>query len=150
VWRPVILLDAGSKDEALRAFNEIARVDLAEVRQDWIYLYDIADLAQAALRFGDLAVAARCREALAPHAGLTCVAAAFGAWGGAVDHHLGALALALGDARDALDHLEAALRVHKAFGAGPWAEATQSLLVAAKDPLHRSTGLRGSRTPEPC
>jgi hypothetical protein len=44
------------------------------------------------------------------------------------------LALALGDARDALDHLEAALRVHKAFGAGPWAEATQSLLVAAKTP----------------
>ena len=140
VWRPVILLDAGRNDEALRAFNEIAGVDLTMVRQDWIYLYDIADLAQVALRFGDLTVAARCRAALAPYTGLTCVAAAFGAWGGAVDHHLGASALALGNLRDAVGHLEAALRVHKAFGAGPWIEATQSLLAAAKESYGRSTG----------
>lgn len=132
IWRPLILLDAGRRDEAEHAFADTAVVPLDHVRRDWVFLHNVFDLGEAAVRLGRHDVADRCRRALAPYSGTVCVTSATVAVAGAVDHHLGALALALGDVAAAIEHLEAALVVHERLGARPWADASRDLLDRAR------------------
>lgn len=91
-----------------------------------------ADLGEAAVRLGDLEVTRRCYEAMLPYAGRGIVVSGLVAFGGAVDHHLGFLALALGDRGGAPRHLHTALAIHARLGTPAWAEASWALLPQAE------------------
>jgi tetratricopeptide (TPR) repeat protein len=131
VERPVMLLDAGRIDEARRLFDEVTCIPLDQVARDRIFLHNMADLAEAATRLDTVDVSARCYEAMRPYAGTTCVAPAMVCFSGAVDHHLGLLAVHLGRVDEAVRHLEIAIRIHQRLGARLWEQASRDLLVQA-------------------
>jgi tetratricopeptide (TPR) repeat protein len=144
VERPVMLLDAGHEDEARDAFEQAARIPIELVKRDWIFLYNLADLAEAAIRLGANDVAARCYETLLPYAGGMCVATALVCFGGAVDHHLGHLALHLGRRREAMAHLDSAASLHDRVGAPGWARASRELLERARAEASASAEREGA------
>ena len=131
VERPLMLLDAGRIDEARACLDQLRRVPLDRLKRDWIYLHNVTELAEVAIGVGDHDLAAECYAALFPYAGETCLVSALVSFGGAVDHHLGALALALGDREGAVRHLQAALAMHERLGARLWAQATRTLVQEA-------------------
>jgi len=61
-----------------------------------------------------------------------------------VDHHLGALAAALGDTNRAEEHFRAALAMHERLGAAAWTRLTAQALaeLAAKQPMPVANELR--------
>jgi hypothetical protein len=93
-----------------------------------------AELGEAAAAAGLLGPCRRFYDALAPYAGTTVVIAAAVGFGGAVDHHLGVLAAALGRTGDAVEHFERAAAMHERLGARPWLARTQVEWAAV---LHR-------------
>jgi tetratricopeptide (TPR) repeat protein len=131
VWPPLIHLDAGDPAGARAAHQVAAAVPLDEVRRSWIFLHNVADLAEAAVRLDDRETARRCYAALLPYSGMASVVSGLVCFGGAVDHHLGRLALALGDPGTAATHLRSAVELHRRLGARPWAEASRALLAQA-------------------
>ena len=84
----------------------------------------VASMAFAAELAAALGARAACRwlyDALAPSAGGAAVIGAGIVFRGAVDHHLGVLAAALGEPGAAGAHLERALAAHERLGARAWA-----------------------------
>lgn len=92
------------------------------------------------MRFGGLDVAGRCYDSLLPYAGRVSVVSAFVCFGGAVDHHLGALVLALGNATAAVEHFQEALDIHQRLGATPWSNASRQLLAKGRAALATTSG----------
>lgn len=131
VERIVMLLDAGRDHEARALLAIAAAVPLDAVKRDWIFVHNVIDLAEAAVRLDDLALARRCYEALEPFAGTACVVTAFVCFSGAVDHHLGVLALALSDLDHAVEHLRAGAEMHRRLGAQTWLSHSRDLLAEA-------------------
>ncbi len=78
-----------------------------------------------------------------PHAGNAVVTAGVVGFGGAVDHHLGVLAAAVGRADAAIDHFEDAAQMHGRLGARPWLARTQVEWAAAL--RARNLGADGGR-----
>jgi hypothetical protein len=76
-------------------------------------------------------------ERLRPYAGTHVVVGGCASYHAAIDHHLGALAAALGDTAAAEAHFRAALAMHERLGAAGWArlseQALAGLQVAAPD-----------------
>jgi hypothetical protein len=93
-----------------------------------------------------LGARAACRwlyDTLAPHAGGAAVIGAGIVFRGAVDHHLGVLAAALGEPAAARAHLERALAVHERLGARAWAGGSRrelERLAAGVDPAAVTAG----------
>jgi hypothetical protein len=90
----------------------------------------LAGLARAAMVVAPEGVpeCAQVYAALAPYAGCAVVVGVAVGFAGAVDHHLGLLARALGDEAAARKHLTAALDIHERLGAVPWALWTRTAL----------------------
>jgi hypothetical protein len=100
----------------------------------------VASMAFASELAATLEARAACRwlyDTLAPHAGQAAVIGAGIVFRGAVDHHLGVLAAALGEPAAARAHLEQALAAHQRLGARAWADRSRrelERLAAAPDP----------------
>ncbi len=125
------LLAAGRHEEARQVFVTVASTKMH--RQPYLLwnMIHLPYLAQVAVAFDDPELIAECYGALRPYAGTTCVIAAAVAFCGAVDHHLGVLALAMERADDAAAHLEEALAIHERLRARPWAALTRYWLARA-------------------
>ncbi len=68
-------------------------------------------------------------ERLLPWAGTHVVVTGCASYHAAVDHHLGALAAALGDTTRAEEHFRAALAMHERLGAAAWTRLTADALA---------------------
>ncbi len=125
------LLAAQRHEEARHAFATVASTGIH--RQSYLLwnMVHLPQLAEAAVAFDDPKLVTECYGALRPYAGTTCVIAAAVAFRGAVDHHLGVLALAMERADVAAAHLEDALAIHERLGARPWAALTRYWLARA-------------------
>jgi tetratricopeptide (TPR) repeat protein len=97
-----------------------------------------AVMADAVIVAGSSEQQASVYELLRPLAGTHFVFGACMGYGGAVDHHLGALALALDRPADARTHLERALSMHETLGATAWVTLDRSLLATLEVPPARS------------
>ena len=71
-------------------------------------------------------------ERLRPHAGTHVVVGGCASYHAAVDHHLGALAAALGHTAAAEAHLRAALAMHERLGAAGWARLSEQALAGLR------------------
>jgi hypothetical protein len=123
----------------LRAWPRVASGDLAGAREvlgdfsvrDIGVFTGLEALAAAAVVFSAIGSPDQRRwtyERLSPHAGTHVVVGGAASYHAAVDHHLGTLAVSLGDLPAAQAHLSAALTMHERLGAPAWARlSTQAL-----------------------
>lgn len=125
------LLAAGRHEEARHAFATVASTGVHRPSHLLWNMIHLPHLAEVAVAFDDPNLVADCYGALRPYAGTTCVIAAAVAFCGAVDHHLGVLALAMERADVAAAHLEDALAIHERLGARPWVALTRYWLARA-------------------
>ena len=123
----------------LQAFGQVYGRDLdgaaASIRGFSVHAvpeqYDLEFVAIAAVAFAAVGSTAQrewCYDAFVQHAGMHVVVGGCAAYHGAVDHHLGMLAAALGRTADASDHLTAAVALHDRLGAAAWADLSRSAL----------------------
>jgi tetratricopeptide (TPR) repeat protein len=120
-------------DPVLRAIPLIASGELDAARHELAgYVVDdmlanfnlepLAILASVIAAAGTDRQRERVYERLKPYAGLNAVVGGCAGYWGAVDHHLGALAAALGRQPQAAAHLESAIGNYTKLGAPAWAE----------------------------
>lgn len=122
------LLARGERDGALEVLAPVL-AQPPEFTRDILFRW--FELGEAAAALGLPELCARCYDALLPHAGTAVVTAAAVAFSGAVDHHLGVLAAALGRADAAIGHFERAAEMHERLGARPWLARTRAEWAAA-------------------
>ncbi|MGD9531865.1 MAG: ATPase, partial [Pseudonocardia sp.] len=122
-WR---LVCADRSEEAAAVFAGFA-ADLVPDKQDLEMLAIFAATASVA---GSPTQREEAYRRLAPHAGTHVVVGGCAAYSGAVDHHLGTLAAALGRPGRAADHLRAAVAMHERLGAPAWAALSRDALEA--------------------
>jgi hypothetical protein len=115
----------------MRAIRPAVQVRPQDLPFPYVVAVQWAELSEAAVAAGLLDACQRFYDALRPHAGTTVVVAAAVGFGGAVDHHLGVLAAALGRADQAVRHLEDAAGAHERLSAWPWLARTRAELAAA-------------------
>ena len=133
-WRLALvsfLADAGRGEEMRAEFDRLAAHDFEDIPLDGQWLTAVTRIADACAHLRDAGRGAILYEKLLPFAGLAVVAGRAASVNGPVDIYLGRLALTLGRARDAIDHLERALEMATRMGDRPFAaEATMSLAAA--------------------
>jgi hypothetical protein len=119
------LVAAGRRAEAQRELAGFA-TDLVADKHD---LEFHALLAAATAAVGSAEQRAEAYRRLLPHAGLHVVIGGCASYSGAVDHHLGQLAAALGHPADAERHLRAATEAYERLGVPAWAERSRAALA---------------------
>jgi hypothetical protein len=129
-WAPAV---HGNLDAARDALGDFSVLDV-------IMWTGLEGLAVAAVVFAAVGSAEQCRwtyQRLLPFAGTHVVVGGCAAYHAAVDHHLGALAAALGDWANARVHFETALTMHRRLGAAGWERLSQRALnrLLAPTPL---------------
>ena len=85
---------------------------------NWLSLQ--VELAEASVLIGDATFGISLYERLAPYAGRPVTAGRAACSYGAVDRSMGGLACLLGRERDAVRHIEDAIKLNEAFGAQVW------------------------------
>jgi DNA-binding winged helix-turn-helix (wHTH) protein/tetratricopeptide (TPR) repeat protein len=116
--------ETGRRQEAADAVGSLLS-GLEAFPRDQHWLPALSLLAPACVAAGEPPFVRRIFELLAPYDG-RMVAVGYGsASNGAVSHHLGVLALALGDGDGADEHFEAARALHRRAGAPLWVAHTQ-------------------------
>jgi tetratricopeptide (TPR) repeat protein len=124
------MLERGERAEAEQVIRAaVAIPPIGEPGIDYILLAAWAEMGTAAAAVGLLDACRRYYDCLAPFSGGTVLTAAAVSFDGAVDHHLGVLASALGRADDAVRHFERAERVHERLGAIAWLGRTRAELA---------------------
>jgi DNA-binding SARP family transcriptional activator/tetratricopeptide (TPR) repeat protein len=103
-----------------RARSELETVMALPQAFDTNWLSLQAECAETALLVGDRTHAATLYDRLAPYAGRPATAGRAVTNYGAIDRHLGGLAVVLGRKEDAIRHLENAIRVNEALGCTVW------------------------------
>ncbi len=129
-WAPAVHEDLDAAREALGDFSVL----------DVIVWTGLEALAVAAVVFAAVGSPEQCRwtyQRLLPFAGTHVVVGGCAAYHAAADHHLGALAAALGDRTNAEVHFENALTMHRRLGAAGWERLSQRALnrLVASAPL---------------
>ena len=127
----MILLERGEHAEAAAAIAPAVQIRPEQLPFNYVVGAQWAELGEAAAALGMLEACRRYYDALLPHTGTAVVIAAAVGFGGAVDHHLGVLAAALGRIDDALGHFERAAQMHEGLGARPWLARTRIEWAAA-------------------
>jgi hypothetical protein len=134
-----VRLDA-STGHGRRACQELGRRDAAPVvaglERDSLWWPTVVACAVVAEVCRDLDWAAAVHRTLEPEAGRSVVAG-YALFGGAVDHHVGALALILGRQDEAVSRLRSGLASHRSLGALPFVALSAWWLAHA---LGRSGG----------
>ncbi len=126
--RAWVLAASGRTDEARAAFAGFA-ADVVPVKHD---LEMQAILAATAAAAGSTRQREDAYRLLLPHAGTHVVVGGCAAYSGAVDHHLGSLAAALGRPDDAATHLAAAVGMYERLGVEAWAARARAALRDAR------------------
>jgi tetratricopeptide (TPR) repeat protein len=135
-WRVLYRIEHGEWRQARREFDAFLENGGAGITRDSAFLYTTAQLSQAAVALGDHDAARQLERLLLPHA--DCLAVSdFGLSLGSVSHHLGSLALFLGELAKASECFEVAQRINTATG--HHVLALRSRLSLAEVLLTRST-----------
>jgi tetratricopeptide (TPR) repeat protein len=90
--------------------------------------------AAAVARFGTDDQRRAVYQTLAEHAGNHVVIGGCATYYGPVDHYLGLLAVALGDASSATEHFQAAVETARRLGASPWEQLAEEASAAISTP----------------
>jgi DNA-binding winged helix-turn-helix (wHTH) protein/tetratricopeptide (TPR) repeat protein len=117
--------ECGRSEEARDAVRQLVEGDLDRFPRDRNWLLSLSMLVPGAAIAGDPAPAQRVYELLSPYAGRAIVIGEGAGCNGAVDHHLGVLAAALGDADLGDDHFVAARALHRQLRSPLWVAHTQ-------------------------
>jgi tetratricopeptide (TPR) repeat protein len=154
VWRAGLVLahlEAGEEELARAELAGMANDDFGSVPRDMFWLGGMCLLAEAAAALGDDPASRTLLRLLTPHAELNAQIG-LAMYVGPVRRFLGLLATQLGEAEEAREHFEAALRASTAMGAATAEAHVQcelgALLLAYGEPADRPTAvdlLRRSR-----
>jgi len=109
----------GATEQARGRLDDLVTSGLDLLRPDMLYVWALAQLAQACCGLGAARHADRLYGALAPYAGRAVVAAGAVMCAGATDHYLAGLADLGGHPGPAARHYRAAIRCHRRLGARP-------------------------------
>jgi tetratricopeptide (TPR) repeat protein len=123
-WQALAYCECDRLDDARPIFDELASKDFADLAFDPTWLHVMTNLATVAAALGDVDRARVLYDLLCPYDGQLVTMASL-AYSGAVAHHLGVLAAALGDAARADRHFVDAAAVHVAMGAPAWLARTR-------------------------
>jgi tetratricopeptide (TPR) repeat protein len=142
-WPPIRAVLLTSRGDRETAQAVLAGYSLAQDRRHGVRRHDgwmPVIITEAVAAVGSDAQRAEVYHWLRPLAGHHLVYGGCMGYGGAVDHHLATLAAALGRHHDAVQHLRAALAMHEALGAVPWAALDRTMLSdgAPPSPTHAS------------
>ena len=133
-WRLALvsfLADAGRGEEMRAEYDRLAANDFDDIPLDGQWLTAVTRIADACAHLGDAERAAVLYDKLLPFADLAVVAGRAASVNGPVALYLGRLALTMGRAGDAVDHLERAVAMATRMGDRPFAaEASMSLAAA--------------------
>jgi tetratricopeptide (TPR) repeat protein len=121
-WAPAV---RGQAAEAAAALGDFSVLDVSM----WTGLEGIAAAAVVFAAAGSDAQRTWAYEQLRPHAGTHVIIGGCASYHAAVDHHLGALAVSLGDTAAAEAHFRAALAMHERLGAAGWARLSEQALA---------------------
>jgi DNA-binding SARP family transcriptional activator len=127
-WRCALALlhsDLGREDAAREQFEALAQDGFRTLPRDAQWLIAITLLAEVCGRLGDGERAAELYELLAPYAGRNVVVGRAATCNGSASRQLGVLAATIGDWDGAEQHFGAALAMHEAMGARPFAARTR-------------------------
>ncbi len=130
--------DGGDVETAVRHVSESSDPDQLLEDQNYLFFHDAFSMTRIARRTDDQVLAKKLYDLLAPYSGRNARMGLV-AFLGAVDHHLGSLAAALGMPEVACEHFSAALDQHRRAQAHPWV----ALTLAEMAVLQRSTGTEG-------
>ena len=115
------LIELGELDEAAAVSRPLLDLRPDGLPRDYAWTSHLAYAAEVLAALGDQVGRLRVYEALAPLEGGAAVIGAAVAFKGAIGHHLGVLAAAMGRRDRAIAHFERAVEVQEALGAKPWA-----------------------------
>ena len=119
--RALALLAAGDRAQAAQVAGPIFDLSPDLIPRNHQFLLAAAFATELVAGLGAGPAAGQLYQALLPFAGQAVVSGAAISFRGAVAHHLGVLAAALGRPGQAAAHLERAVAVHERLGARPWA-----------------------------
>ena len=119
--RALALLAAGDRAQAAQVAGPIFDLSPDLIPRNHQFLLGAAFATELVAGLGTAPAAGQLYQALLPFAGQAVVSGAAISFRGAVAHHLGVLAAALGRPGEAAAHLERAVAVHERLGARPWA-----------------------------
>lgn len=132
----LILLEQGHRSDGLRLIRSALQTRPADLTFPYVLAAQWAELGEGAIAADEPTECRRYYEELKPYVGTTVVTAAVVSFDGAVDHHLGLLAAALGRVDEAIGHLESAALIHERLTAWPWLAASRcelAQLLAARN-----------------
>ncbi len=117
----VALLEQGRREEAEAMARPLLELAPDDFPRNYGWTVNLTYAAEILAALGSDEQRRRTYEALAPLEGGAAVIGAAVAFKGAVAHHLGLLAAAMGAREAAVAHFERALALHRRLGAHPWA-----------------------------
>lgn len=126
--------DSGQLDLALDHLNEGGGPERLVDDQNYLFFQDAVGMTRTVRRSGDAKLASRLFDLLHPMSGRNARMGLV-AFLGAVDHHLGSLAVVQGNTDAAVYHFSRALDQHRRMNARPWIALTAAELAVA---LHAS------------
>ena len=131
-WPPIRAVLLSARGDRAAARSALAGYSLEQDRRHGVRRHDgwmPVIITEAVVAVGSEVQRNQVYDWLRPLAGHHLVYGGCMGYGGAVDHHLGTLAAALGRHEDTESHLQAALTMHETLGAVAWADLDRSLLA---------------------
>jgi hypothetical protein len=119
--RALALLAAGDRAQAAQVAGPMFDLSPDQIPRNHQFLLGATFATELVAGLGPAPAAGQLYQALLPFAGQAVVSGAAISFRGAVAHHLGVLAAALGRTGEAAAHLERAIAEHERLGARPWA-----------------------------
>jgi tetratricopeptide (TPR) repeat protein len=142
VWRvglAAIASAVGNETDARHEFEYLARNDFSDLFRDMHWLTAVALLADVCASLKDVSRASILYELLAPFSSRHITEVAGIGSVGCTSYYLGVLASTMGHWSTAIEHFEAALKMHREMQAVPYVAQTEHALAAALLARNQST-----------
>jgi tetratricopeptide (TPR) repeat protein len=143
-WRTglaLIYAELGRTEEARIQFDDLARVNFQDLKEDALWMGNVAYLADVCVYLRDKDRAATLYQMLLPHDGLSVVIGIYVVCYGSVSRYLGMLAALLENWNDAARHFEGALDMNIRMETPVWVAHTEYqyavMLLARESPSDR-------------